>query len=50
MFEHLVDRIRRSRERARATRQLYAMSPRQLRDIGVEPGQIEDYVAGRLPR
>lgn len=50
MFDHLIDSFRRGRERARAARQLRAMSPRLLRDLGIEADQIDDCVYGRTAR
>ncbi len=50
MFGKLFNNMRASRARAKAVHELRHMDPRLLRDLGIAPDQIDDYVAGRLNR
>ncbi|MBR45851.1 MAG: hypothetical protein CMM31_05115 [Rhodospirillaceae bacterium] len=50
LIDSFVDAVRQWRNRSRAAQELHGMSDRQLSDIGIARGDIENVVSGRLVR
>lgn len=46
----ILEKLRQARLKRQAVRQLRELQPHLLRDIGIEPGQINEAVAGMLAR